>query len=348
MIGEDRQRTLLRQLAGEDGGNSLLGVRVHRRRASEPDGVPASEAKFGKRTASTCCARFISETVGNSSNTTTTTPVCASHGDGFASAFSGKTSFDTGESKRNSARKMMALRPGRSETSASPSHAGKGRGCGAEQSRVDERGGPTSVSLFVSACRTITPTSPPTKARWSTHAAAGLTSPTRSSIAMSASGGNSVSQARTGRFAARRAAHRKESRVLAQDVEERLRKRQCTERDEVSAAARDRDKPAFFTTPIPCRHQAVTYFSTGRPNQSGKRRATNHEPRLHRRRQRQHGPSDHPWWRRRGRGSFEDVVATLPRAPAHPQARGRHAGRADSVASESESLDPVREPVGKP
>ena len=65
----------------------------------------ASDAKFGHRSRSIRFSRSMSDPVGNSSNRSTTTGVVELIAATFASASSTKTSSETGELARNSARK---------------------------------------------------------------------------------------------------------------------------------------------------------------------------------------------------------------------------------------------------
>ena len=65
----------------------------------------ASAAKFGKRVASTCPRRSMSDPDESSLKTITTTDVRDFTAMDLACASSGKTSFDTGELKRKRARK---------------------------------------------------------------------------------------------------------------------------------------------------------------------------------------------------------------------------------------------------
>ena len=194
VIGEDRQRALLRQLSGEDGGDGLLRVRVHRRRAAEPDGVP------GER--------------GEVRETNRVDPLRAVHqrdrrklvehdehhrrarvdGDGLRLGLlrehelrHGRVEEEQREEDDRRCDEEGEERPHRLRAQVQE------RGRGAEQSRRHER------ARAHRACRSSSAragrsraTSPPTRTRWSTHAAAGLTSPTTSSSAVRASGGNSV------------------------------------------------------------------------------------------------------------------------------------------------------------
>ena len=65
-------------------------------------------------------------------------------------------------------------------------------------------------------------------------------------------------------LAGRGVADGEERRVLAEDVEERLRERKGAEGGQVSAGPCGGLNPPNFTAPLPLRHHRVTYFGLGR------------------------------------------------------------------------------------
>jgi hypothetical protein len=144
-----------------------------------------------------------------------------------------------------------------------------------------------------------------------------------------------------------RAAHGEERRVLAEDVEERLRKRKCAERGQLGAAAGDRVETPLFTTPIPCRHQSVTYFRLAGPTQSAK----GEPPHMH---LAYIDPASGSMLLQIILGGAAAVAVALKmqwrrflRFLRIRKPEDDVPAESISAASENEALDPVREPVGK-
>ena len=160
----------------------------------------------------------------------------------FASACSGKTSFETGESKRNSARKTTgaATRNGQERPHGLRAQVEE-RARRAEQSRRHERGEPVERVALRQRLQDDHGDEPGDEDEVERPRRRGADEPDGE---LERDEGERRKDDERKReeddVTARRAAHGEERRVLAEDVEERLRKRERAERGEVGAAAGNR------------------------------------------------------------------------------------------------------------